>query len=79
MPVGNAPMLRDLDAVVEDDRDVRLIGTYPANVLSKRLRQHITDEGPKLPKPWLVRRIAELQIAKTPRAARSFALPLQST
>lgn len=41
--------------------------------------QLATDEGPKLPKPWVVLRIAELQIAKTPRALRSTAFPDQST
>ena len=41
--------------------------------------QLTTDEGPKLPNPWLVRRIAELQIANTPRAMRSLLLPAQST
>lgn len=45
----------------------------------ERSRQLVTDEGPKLPKPWLVRRMDELQIAKTPRAPRSLALPVQST
>jgi len=32
----------------------------------------VTDDGPKFPNPWLVRRIAELQIEKMPRALWSF-------
>lgn len=47
--------------------------------LPSGLYQVITAEGPKLPNPWLVRRIAELQMAKMPRATRSLGLPLQST
>lgn len=52
-----------------------------ANLVAARCArrpQLVTDGGPKLPKPWLVLRIAELQTAKTPRAARSFAFPVQS-
>src|SRR5689334_15160996 len=35
--------------------------------------------GPKLPKPWLVRRIEELHTANTPRPDRSRALPAHAS
>ena len=50
----------------------------PLNQRWKLLHQLTTDDGPKFPNPWLVRRIVALQIAKTPRAPRSMALPVQS-
>lgn len=43
------------------------------------LNQRIIDEGPKLPYPWLVRRMEEVQIAKTPRAKCSLPCPAQSS
>ena len=63
-----------------DDPPVGLGWIVPAAVMDEYGRhQHVTDDGPKLPKPWLVRRMLELQIAKTPRAARSLVAPVQSS
>jgi hypothetical protein len=71
-----SPAVREEAVAVADSRIAKGFCSEGSKIT--RPHQQITDDGPKFPNPWLVRRIAELQSAKTPRAARALLLPFQS-